>query len=324
MAASGTPPAARNGDDGMLTVLFHILTNNVIPLSAMIAAGVIMQRAFSLDIRTLSKLNFYIFSPAIMFRLLYETEISAAMFGKILLFGALFMIAQYVLADLVCRARRASPSRRAALRNSVMFYNSANYGIPLNQLVFAGNPYTLSIQVLVSMIQSLVPNTYGVYAVNAHKAKLREIGRVVLTLPVIYAIPLALLLRAFETPIPPTLEAPIGYLANAFIGTALLTLGVQLGSMSWRIERAMAVDVGLSALLRLVVGPALAWGLSLLMGFDRLTTAAIIVSSAVPTSLSSVLLAVEFDNEKEFASQAVFISTLLSVFTVTIVIALVM
>jgi len=86
----------------------------------------------------------------------------------------------------------------------------------------------------------------------------------------------------------------------------------------------MAVDVGLSALLRLVVGPALAWGLSLLMGFDRLTTAAIIVSSAVPTSLSSVLLAVEFDNEKEFASQAVFISTLLSVFTVTIVIALVM
>ena len=30
---------------------------------------------------------------------------------------------------------------------------------------------------------------------------------------------------------------------------------------------------------------------------------ALIVSSAVPTSLSSVLLAVEFDNEPEFASQ---------------------
>jgi len=307
-----------------MDILIHILTSNVIPLSAMIAAGVVMQRAFSLDIRTLSKLNFYIFSPAIMFRMLYEAEITASMFGRILLFGVLFMIAQYILADLVSRARGASPGRRAALRNSVMFYNSANYGIPLNQLVFAGNPYTLSIQVLISMLQSLVPNTYGVYAVNAHKANLREIGRVVLTLPIIYVIPLALLLRAFEVPIPPVLEAPIGYLANAFIGTALLTLGVQLGSISWRLERAMAVDVGLSAMLRLAVGPVLAWGLTLAMGFDGLTAAALIISAASPTSLSSMLLAVEFDNEKEFASQAVFFSTLLSVLTVTIVIALVM
>ncbi|OUM94013.1 MAG: transporter [Thermobacillus sp. ZCTH02-B1] len=306
-----------------MTILLQILTNNVIPLSAMIAAGVIMQRVFSLDIRTLSKLNFYVFSPAIMFRMLYETEISAAMFGRIVLFGLLFMAMQYWISDLVCRVRKASPARRAALRNSVMFYNSANYGIPLNQLVFAGNPYTLSVQVLISMIQSLVPNTYGVYAVNAHKADLRRIGRVVLSLPVIYVIPLALLLRAFGVPIPQALEVPIGYLANAFIGTALLTLGVQLGSMSWRIERETAVDVGLSALLRLAVGPVLAWGLTLLMGFDGLTAAALIVSSAVPSSLSSVLLAVEFDNEKEFSSQAVFFSTLLSVFTVTIVIALV-
>jgi len=307
----------------MMSILLHILTNNVIPLSAMIAAGVVMQRAFSLDIRTLSKLNFYIFSPAIMFKLLYEAEISAAMFGKVVLFGLIIMALQYLTADLASRARGASAQRRAALRNSVMFYNSANYGIPLNQLVFAGNPYTLSIQVLISMIQSLAPNTYGVYAVNAHKASPREIGRVVLTLPVIYVIPLALLLRACEVPIPPAVEVPVGYLANAFIGTALLTLGVQLGSMSWRIERAMAVDVGLSALLRLAVGPALAWGLTLLMGFDDLAAAALIVSSAAPTALSSVLLAVEFDNEKEFASQAVFFSTLLSVLSVTVVIALV-
>jgi hypothetical protein len=306
-----------------MSILYHILANNVIPLSAMIVVGVIMQRVFSLDIRTLSKLNFYVFSPAIMFRMLYGTEISAAMFGKIMLFALLLMALQYGISDLVCRVRKVSPDRRTALRNSVMFYNSANYGIPLNQLVFAGNPYTLSVQVLISMLQSLVPNTYGVYAVNAHKANLRRIGRVVLTMPVIYVIPLALLLRAFAVPIPAVLEAPIGYLANAFLGTALLTLGVQLGSISWRIERATAVDVGLSALLRLAVGPALAWGLTLLMGFDELTAAALIISSSVPSSLSSVLLAVEFDNEKEFASQAVFFSTLLSVFTVTIVIALV-
>lgn len=306
----------------MIDIFLHILTTNILPLSVMIAIGIVIQRAFSLDIKTLSKLNFYVFSPAIMFKLLYETAITLAVFGQVMLFVALFMAAQYAVVEAAVRLRGVSRGRRAAMRNSVLFYNSANYGIPLNQLAFAGNVYTLSIQVLVMMVQSLVPNTYGVYAVNAHKANWKQIRRVILSMPVIYVIPLALLMRGFEVPVPDFAAAPIGYLADAFIGTALLTLGVQLGSMSWRISRALAIDVGLSAALRLAAGPLLAWGITLLLGMDGLTAAALIVSSAVPTSLSSVLLAVEFDNEAEFASQAVFVSTVLSVLTVTIVIAM--
>ncbi len=59
-----------------------------------------------------------------------------------------------------------------------------------------------------------------------------------------------------------------------------------------------------------------------MMGIDEMMGAALIVSSAVPTSLSSVLLAVEFDNEKDFASQSVLVSTALSIVTVTAVIYL--
>ena len=257
-----------------MDIFIHILTTNVLPLSVMIAIGVIVQRAFSLDIKTLSKLNFYVFSPAIMFKLLYETDISLAVFGQALLFIVLFMAAQYAIVEIVVRLRGADGGRRAAMRNSVLFYNSANYGIPLNQLAFAGNVYTLSIQVIVMMVQSLVPNTYGVYAVNAHKANWRDIRRVILSMPVIYVIPLALLLRGFDVPSPSFAAAPIGYMADAFIGTALLTLGVQLGSMSWRVSRPLAIDVGLSAALRLGAGPALAWGITLLLGLDGLTAAA--------------------------------------------------
>jgi predicted permease len=145
-------------------------------------------------------------------------------------------------------------------------------------------------------------------------------------MPVIYVIPGTLALRWLQVPVPETIEMPITYLAQAFIGTALITLGVQLGSMEWKIKRSLAVDVSISAALRLVAGPLLAWGIIWLIGIvtsmeiNKLTAAALIVSSAVPTSLSSVLLAVEFDNEKEFASQAVFLSTLISIITVTVVI----
>ncbi|MCA0756063.1 AEC family transporter [Paenibacillus sp. N4] len=303
-----------------MSIFFHILLNNVLPMGIMIGIGVTIQRAFKLDIKTLSKMNFYLFSPAIMFDLLYNTSISASVIGNILFFVLLFMILQYIVVELVIRLRGYSPGMKSAMRNSVLFYNSANYGIPLNQLAFAGNTATLAVQIVVMMVQSLVPNTYGIYNVNAHKADFRAIMKTISSMPVIYVIPVALSLRALEVPIPQSIMTPVEYLSNAFIGTALITLGVQLGNMEWKIKRSLLIDVSISATLRLVAGPLLAWLIVSLLGMDKLTAAALIVSSAVPTSLSSVLLAVEFDNEAEFASQSVFVSTIVSILTVTAVI----
>lgn len=303
-----------------MNIFMNILIYNVLPLIIMISIGMIVQKAFSLDIKTLAKLNFYVFSPAIIFKSLYTTEISWQVIGQVLLFFALFMLAQYIVLEIVIRIRRYQGGMKGAMRNSVLFYNSANYGIPLNELAFSGNPYTLSIQVLIMMMQSLIPNTYGIYSVNAHKAKLRELWKKILSMPVIYVIPLAFILRSFEISIPDVIQTPLNYLAGAFIGTALITLGVQLGSMSWKIKGSLATDISLSVFLRLIAGPAIAWLIVLMLDLPDLMAAALIVSSGVPTSLSSVLLAVEFDNEKEFASQAVFVSTVVSIITVTAVI----
>jgi len=305
-----------------MAIFLHILVSNVLPLSIMMAIGVMMQKLFDLNIKTLSKLNFYLFSPAVIFKLLYTTEIALTVIGQVLLFFFIFMIAQYILVEIVIRIRGYKGGMKASMRNSVLFYNSANYGIPLNQLVFAGNAYTLSIQVIIMMMQSLIPNTYGIYSVNAHRAKLRDIWKTILSMPVIYVIPLAFVLRGFQVSLPTFVQTPVDYLADAFIGTALLTLGVQLGSMSWKISKRLAIDVSISGVLRLIAGPLLAWLIVWMLDLPELMGAALIVSSAVPTSLSSVLLAVEFDNEKEFASQAVFVSTMCSILTVTAVIYL--
>ncbi|MFC4103051.1 AEC family transporter [Paenibacillus xanthanilyticus] len=303
-----------------MSVLTTIVWNNVLPLSVMIALGIVLQRAFSLDIRTLSKLNFYLFSPAMIFQLLYTTSISAGVALQVLLFLVIFMALQYGAAEAFVRLRGHRGGMRAAMRNSVLFYNSANYAIPLNGLVFANNPFTLSIQILVMMTQSLLPNTYGIYSVNAHKSTLRGVMRTIIQQPVIYAIPLGFALHQWGVELPKALSAPLGYLANAFIGTALITLGVQLGSMKWSMQALLHPDVWLASGLRLVAGPLLAAAVVWAMGLDGLMAQALIVSSAVPTSLSSVLLAVEFDNEPEYASQAVLLSTVLSIATVTFVI----
>ena len=303
-----------------MTIFLHILLNNVVPLSIMIGLGYGLQRAFRLDIRTLSKLNFYFFSPAILFTMLYETTFTAELAFQVLLFFVIFYALLVAVAEAFIRVRRLQGGMTSAMRNSVIFYNSANFAIPLNQLVFAGNPFTLSIQLVIMVIQAVLPNTLGIYTINAQRMTVKEAMKVVLTFPAIYIVPLALLFNGFDIPIPQPIYAPLKYIAQAFIATALLTLGAQLGNMKWSLSH---FDLVFSSnMLRLLVSPAIGFLVVWMLGYDGLLAQALVISCAVPTSLSSVLLAVEFDNEPDFASQAVFLSTVCSIATVAVVIAL--
>jgi predicted permease len=251
--------------------------------------------------------------------MLYESAITLSIMLQVLLFFSVFFLASYVLMEIIMRIRRYHAGMRSAMRNSVLFYNSANYAIPLNQLVFVNDPFTLSIQIIIMMMQSLLPNTYGIYSVNSHRMKLKDTLKVIASMPTIYVIPLALIMRWLDVPIPHPIYITINYVASAFIATALLTLGVQLGGMKWKLQLS---DVVLSNVMRLCVGPVLGFLIVWAFGIEGDMAKALVLSCSVPTSLSSVLLAVEFDNEPEFASQAVFSSTVFSIFTVTIVIYL--
>ncbi|NOU88080.1 AEC family transporter [Paenibacillus sp. LMG 31460] len=300
-----------------MSYFIYILVNNIVPISIMIAIGAAMYRAFHIDIKTLSKLNFYVFSPALVFVKLYESEMNLHILMQVLLFFVLFFSLLFAIIEVIIRLKKMQRGMRIAMRNSVIFYNSANYALPLNQTVFGGNAYTLSIQIVIMIMQTLIPNTYGIYTLNAHKSTWKATMKTILSLPVIYAIPIALLLRYFHLPVPGSIHIPLQYISNAFMATALLTLGVQLGGMKWEFHFS---NVLVSNILRLAAGPLLGFFVVWLLGIEGITAKALILSCAVPTSLSSVLLAIEYENEPEFSSQAVFTSTLFSMFTIPVVI----
>lgn len=302
-----------------MSYFFNILINNVTPIIIIIIIGALLYRAFQLDAKTLAKLNFYLFSPGVIFKMIYESELSWTTILQVLLFLTSFSISLFVVVEIVCRVKGYKGSMKSAMHNSVLLYNSGNYAIPLNQLVFAGSTVSLSIQAVVMMAQNMAGNTFGVYSVNAHKNTLRATIRKILSFPSLYCIPLAFILREYEVGIIPALSLPLNYVAEAFISIALITLGVQIGAMKWKIQFS---NVLISNILRLLVGPVLGFLVVRLLGIEGIVAQALVLSCAVPTSVMCLMLSVEFDNEIEFSSQAVLSSTLLSVFTVTSVITL--
>lgn len=303
----------------MMSTFFHIFLYNVVPLSLMIAVGAILQRIFKLDIRTLSKLNLYLFAPVMVFVMLYENTFTAAMFGQVMLFFIIYWALLALATEVVVRLRDLQGGMKGAMRNSVMFYNSGNYAIPLNQLVFMNNPFTMSVQLIIMVLMNLLPNTLGVYSANAHRMTFRQTMKTVLSFPAVYVVAIALAAKWSGLVIPQPIYIPLEYISQAFIATALLTLGAQLANMTWKFTFS---HVMLSSSLRLLIAPAIGFGVVWALGYSGPLAQALVISCAVPSSLVSVLLAVEFDNEPDFASQTVFWSTLFSVITVTVVIAL--
>jgi predicted permease len=305
-----------------LAIFTFILVKNILPVFIIIFLGYLLSRKFNLDIVTLSKLNFYIFVPALIFDKVYQTDISLQ-FMQVIIFGVVILILMAGIAWLISRILGHTTAMASALSNSVMFYNSGNFGLPLIMLVFGDTNYTtyaVSIQIVILIIQSLT--TYSVGFFNAGRGQLhyRDTFKKILTMPAIYSVLLAFLLKLVNVDITKLFFWPaIEYMKDGLVPVALLTLGTQLSHTRFVLKN---WDVYIASLTRLLGGPLLAYILLKIMGIEGVMAQVLFISSSVPTAVNTALIAVEFKNEPDFASQVVMTSTILSAVTLTIVIYL--
>ncbi len=298
-----------------------IVLDVVLPIFILIGLGALMQRAFKLDLYTLAKINFYFVTPAVVFVSMYESEMSADLLGSVTGFYILYVLLLYGVSRLVSWPLKFGPGMRAAFTNSLILDNSGNYGLPINQLAFKGDPLAASVQALVMTFQSLVTFTYGVMSVQRAKSggtlKAALIG--FLKMPVPYALVLGMALHLLQWPIPYFVSKPLGYIADSMVAIALLTLGAQIVKYPLRLDR---IDVYVSVALRLLIGPVIGFILVWALGLKGIPAQALLIAAGMPTGVNSTILAEEYDNEPDFASQTVLISTLLNIITMTALISL--
>lgn len=299
----------------------EIVLDVVLPIFILIGLGALMQRAFKLDLYTLAKINFYFVTPAVVFVSMYESEMSAELLGSVTAFYVLYVLLLYGVSRLVSWRLKFRPGMRVAFTNSLILDNSGNYGLPINQLAFKADPLATSVQALVMTFQSLVTFTYGVMSVQRAKSggtlKAALIG--FLKMPVPYALVLGMALHLLQWPIPYFVSKPLGYIADSMVAIALLTLGAQIVKYPLRLDR---IDVYVSVALRLLIGPVIGFILVWVLGLKGIPAQALLIASGMPTGVNSTILAEEYDNEPDFASQTVLISTLLNIITMTALISL--
>lgn len=308
-----------------MSIFLHILGNNIIPIFTLIGLGVIVSKKFEISVLTLSKLNFYIFVPGFIFFNLYTTNLSFDMI-KILLFCIINLVVNDLIARIVSKIRKYDVGQTNAFKNSIMFNNTGNIGISLVTLIFGSAPFiidgktpflnqALSAQIMILVFMNITMNTIGFYNAGRAKMKIKESMHQIFTMPSIYVIPLALLFKYLKvdittTPLWPTLE----YIKDGLVPMALITLGAQLSKTKFDFRN---TNVNIAVFTRLVLGPIIALVLIYIFDFTGVIGQAIFISYSVPTAVNTALIAVECDNNQDFASQEVMVSTIYSSITLT-------
>jgi len=300
-----------------VTLLLSIFANDVLPIFLVASVGFLLARYLHADVKTLSRLAFNVLAPCLVFNLLVTSKISADEFGRMVLFAVCVVLGIGLIGRLITLPLRLDRAMVSAFMIVIMFSNGGNYGLSVSMFAFGRD--ALARATIYFVTSSVLMYTVGVFLASSGRKNVREALAGVFKIPAVYGVIAAAIVLATKTTLPAPVMRPIELLSNAALPVMMLVLGMQL-------ERAAIPErpwlVVLATVLTLVVTPLLALGLAQVLGLSGVARQAAVIEASMPTAVVTTILALEYEIAPAFVTGVVFLSTLLSPFTVTLLIAL--
>ena len=293
-------------------VLVSAFANNILPIIFLSGAGFALGKLLQIEPRSLGRVVFYVFSPILLFDLLVQNQLRLAEAAIVIAFALSFILTigalTYVLGVLLKLERPAL----VAILITTMFANTGNYGLPL--VSFAFGELALPYAAIYFVTTTLLFYTLGVFLASLGHMSFREAILGLFRIPPLYALLLAMLINALNVEIPVPVARAVELAAGGTIPLMLILLGVQLTQVEFSgNQRAMQLSVA----LRLVVAPLAALLFAALFGLQDLSRQASVTQASMPSMVSATVLATEYNLDSRLVTAVVFVSTLLSPFTLT-------
>ena len=299
-----------------MSLLLTILASDILPIFAIAAIGFMLARRDDVNIKTLTTVVFNALSPCLVFYQLVTSTLRSSDVGRMILFGLILMAAMGIVGRVAGMWLRLDRETLSSFLLVVMFSNSGNYALPV--ILFAFGREALSYAAVYFVTSAIAVYTVGVVIAARGKGSLSRAVAGIFRVPAVYALVAAAAIRYAGVPTPDVVMRPVQMLSDAAIPMMLIILGTQLQRAAVSHKR-MAVAV--AAALSLVLSPLLGIGLCSLLGLTGAARQAAIVLSAMPAAVITTVIAVEFHLDPAFVTSVVFVTTILSPFTLVGLIA---
>jgi malate permease and related proteins len=297
-------------------ILLEILVADVLPIFVIAGIGYLLERRLGGSVKVLSSVSFYALSPCLVFTQLVGSSMSAVEAGRMAAFCLLLISIMGIAARVAAERLQIQGKTRTSFLLAVMFSNSGNYAMPV--ILFAFGREGLSHASIYFVASAVVVYTAGVFIAMHGGHGSRKAMSGILKVPSLYALLAAVIFLASRTVVPLAVMRPLGMLGDAAIPMMILVLGMQLHRATFP-KRPVAVAVAVA--LTLLVAPVIGTALTAVLGMTGLARAVAIVVSAMPAAVVTTVLALEFELDSDFVTSVVFVSTLLSPFSLVLLIA---
>ena len=205
--------------------------------------------------------------------------------------------------------RQSSAAWQINLKYGTICSNAGFMGLPLSLAIFGPTGLMYASVALLPIRLFMWSAGLSLYTSTTKKQVLKTLA----THPCIIAVFVGFALMLSGLQLPAFLNDTIDSLGNCCTALSMVVIGAILSDVDPRtvLEPAVLYYV----VIRLIAIPAVLFGVLWLLKVDALVTGIIVILSAMPAGSTTAMLAQKYDQDPEFASKMVFLSTLASLIT---------
>lgn len=294
--------------------LLSIFVNVLAPVFIILGIAYVATRRLRLEGRTLSRLAYYVLTPAFVFNLISTARIEAALATRMVVFITLVYAGSVAIAFVVARLLRRGRRMTAAYMMIAAFGNVGNFGLPISQFAQGGEALLpATVYFLANLVFAFV---VCVMLANSGRGNLAQAFAQVVRTPSLIALVPALIVNAAGIQLPIFAARSVELLAVAMIAIMLIALGAQFANAG--IPR-ISFDMLMAAGIRLISGPLLAFALVGFFDLPVLERNVGILQASMPAAVLVSIIAMENDVLPEFVTATVLFSNLASLVTLSLV-----
>lgn len=299
----------------MDNLIFSI--NVVLPLFLTMCLGTFLRKINIFDEIFLKKANNFIFKallPTLLFKNIYTSKISDVFNGKVVLFAVLIVFILIMLLVVIVPKFEKENKNRGVLIQGMFRSNFVLFGIPLATNIAGSEGATITAMLIAIVIP--IYNLSCVVILNIYSKDnldFKETFKDIAKNPLIIGSITGVLTSVLNINLPLTIEKTISDIASIATPLALIILGgeFEIGNVYKNKKYIVIVSF-----VKLILVPAIVMPVAILLKFRGPELVALFAMAAAPIAVSSFTMAQQCDSNYELAGQIVFITTILSSFTI--------
>jgi len=295
--------------------------NAVLPIFLLASLGWLLRNKELISEKGFNELNWFCFKiilPVMLFRSVYTSDFHASFSGTMLLLGVAVVVGFSLLLWAVCSFVIKDPKKRGSFVQASFRSNYVVMGTAIMDTVYNGGSGMATLLLAVIIPVYTLMATIILTSCGSGK-KVNFFGLIWRTLknPIIIGILLGLICNLLRVPLPEFASVSIKHIAGMGTPVALLTAGSKV-----KVSNCFNRYSVSSAAIKLLLEPLIFVPIAVLLGLRGECLLALYILFASPSAITTFSMASNMGCDEHVAADCVFVSTLLSVLTFTIGIAL--